>query len=654
MIKDREQKTEDRGQRTKNGKKLTSDFSLLSSGAWRWGLLLLIFLLYLPKSAFGEDIRVGAAVGSQEVYVGEPFLFQVQIEGNDRPGKPDLSALSGNFFVEEQGGQQNSSTSITIINGRMQRVVKKGYVFSYRLTPRRAGTLKIPPLPVKVGRTVFNTQPLSINALPPEKSEDFKLRMSLSKEKAYVGEPLILKITWYIGKNVKKFQFNVPFLQDNPDFEFTSPQVKLDQSKKYFKIPVDGKEIIAQQGQGIFKGRSFTTLSFAKVVIPKRSGTFELSQAQVFCQVQEGYREHRQGFFNFDEDLFNFGPEKVYKKYVVPSNTLSLTVLPLPAEGRPPNFTGLVGKYHIVTSAVPTEVKVGDPITLTMKISGPSYLQGIPSPDLNRQEEFQSRFKVPKEISAGKVEDKVKVFTQTIRARNEKVTEIPPVEISYFNPETGRYEIARSRPIPLIVHRTKVITIANAEGIGGMPAKSKPENLPGGIAYNYEGLDVLKDQGFNPSALFRSWSWLGVLFGPMVFYLICLLAVRRRNRAKSDISGQRKKSAYRKISRGFKKVKNLINDEPRYYEELIKEVRNYLADKFNIPAAGLIFSEVERRLSNNGVDEETVRRLKRPLRELRELTGSQRRTSPHRPGGYETSGEMVMIKLINYKLQVTS
>ena len=576
---------------------------------WRQALLIAIFLFYHTVSVSPQSISVRAAVKSREVYVGESFLFQIQVKESDAPSKPDLSPLSSNFFVEELGGQQNNSESITIINGQMERKVRRGYIFSYRLTPRRAGTLKIPSLSVKVEGAVFPTQSISIKALAPEETEDFKLRMSLSKQKAYVGESIALKITWFIGKNVDEFRFGVPFLQDNPDFDFDNPQVDIDQSKKYFRIPVAGEEVIAQQGQGTLEGRRFTTVSFAKIVIPKRSGTFKLSEARVFCQVLEGYQRRKRGFS--DDNFFGFGRQRVYRRYVVPSNTLSLTVLDLPVQGRPPTFTGLVGKYRIVTSAVPTEVKVGDPITLTMRISGPVYLKTVPPPDLNQQEGLATRFKIPKEISSGKLEDDIKVFTQTIRARDETVTEIPPVELNYFNPENGRYEVASGEPIPLTVQRTQVITLADAEGIIGAPANTELETLMEGIAHNYEGLDVLEDQAFSLSTLLHSWSWLGVLFGPLVFYLTGFFTVRRRDRLKADVSGRRRRSAYKKVTRGFKKVKALVNDESRYYEELIKQVRNYLADKFDRPAAGLTFGEVERLLTDNSVDAEAVSKLKR-------------------------------------------
>ena len=62
---------------------------------------------------------------------------------------------------------------------------------------------------------------------------------------------------------------------------------------------------------------------------------------------------------------------------MVSSQPLKLTVLPLPEEGKPSGFYGLVGQYTISASATPTKVNVGDPITLTVKVGGGKYLKPV-------------------------------------------------------------------------------------------------------------------------------------------------------------------------------------------------------------------------------------------------------------------------------------
>jgi len=113
------------------------------------------------------------------------------VSGADNPQQPDTSGIK-DFTVVFQGGQQNSSSSITIINGKVTKEVNEGYYFSYQLTPARSGHLIIPSLTVKAGNNSAVTESIQITAREPSETEDFKFRVSLSQNRCYVGEPVIL------------------------------------------------------------------------------------------------------------------------------------------------------------------------------------------------------------------------------------------------------------------------------------------------------------------------------------------------------------------------------------------------------------------------------------------------------------------------------
>ena len=101
---------------------------------------LLAFLLLWPFAVRAEDVQVQAVVEKNRVYVGEPFVLQIQVEGSDHPQQPDMRPLT-DFDVAFHGGQQNSSQSISIVNGRMSRITQKGYVFNYQLIAKKEGKL---------------------------------------------------------------------------------------------------------------------------------------------------------------------------------------------------------------------------------------------------------------------------------------------------------------------------------------------------------------------------------------------------------------------------------------------------------------------------------------------------------------------------------
>ena len=337
---------------------------------------------------------------------------------------------SDDFKIQEMGGQQNSSQSVTIVNGRMNRVSSKAYVYSYRLTAKRAGALTIPAITVKAEGQELRTRPVTIRAQTPSETEDFKLRVSLSANKAYVGQPVTMTVIWYVGTDVGEFNFNVPVLEDDRfDIASLDPAVDPNRRNDFIRIPLGDDQAIGVRGQGDLGGRTFTTLRFQKVLIPKKTGRISFPQATVSCQT----RGSRRGLNDIFGDPFGMGRRTASQKVVVPSNAaLTCKSTNCPRSGGLRNFSGLVGRYSIEAEATPTEMNVGDPITLTLRVSGPRYLGRTQLPSLDEQPALVRDFRIPQDRAAGTVEGRSKVFTQTIRATHNGVTQIPPIELAYF------------------------------------------------------------------------------------------------------------------------------------------------------------------------------------------------------------------------------
>ena len=84
------------------------------------------------------------------------------------------------FTVEPKGGGQNNRESITIINGKINRVSEHGYVFQYLLTPKRDGIVTIPAVEITAGGKTLLTQPIPIRVTKPLVTDEFQLRMFFS------------------------------------------------------------------------------------------------------------------------------------------------------------------------------------------------------------------------------------------------------------------------------------------------------------------------------------------------------------------------------------------------------------------------------------------------------------------------------------------
>ena len=215
----------------------------------------------------------------------------------------------------------------------------------------------------------------------------------------------------------------------------------------------------------------------------------------------------------------------------IPSNRPTLAVLDLPSEGRPAAFNGWIGQFDIHAEAKPTEVAVGEPITLSLKVDGPGILATSRLPPLDRQETLARDFRVPREIGAGERRGTAWHFTQTVRAKHDGVTEIPPVELPYFDPSADAYRVARSEPIPVRVETARVVTADDAEGRDLGPRQLEVESTEQGIAHNYVDLDALEPMQDGPASWLRSLGpvpvALAVLLLPPLAYL-GVLGIRLR------------------------------------------------------------------------------------------------------------------------------
>ena len=576
-------------------------------------LLCLVFLgvgFFDDGRASAQPLHAESSLEKTDLFIGEPVTFQIQVTGSENPERPNISNIEGLDLVY-QGGQQNSSSSITIINGRVTKDIKKGYTFLYQLTPRRTGRIVIPEIAVHADGSTVLTKPVIIAVQKPVETDDYKLRLQLSRADCYVGEPITLTVVWYMGKDVRSFHFDLPFLKD-AKFYFEDQKVEPGDGKKYYRIPVGDKEVLGVMGQGRIDGRDYSTLSFQKILIPKKSGDIVIESATVVAEALSGYRRRKNPFGDdFFSDFFGKTSSGIYRKIVVPSNSLTLKVNDLPLKGRPDIFLGHVGEYKIHTEASPTEVSVGDPITLKIALSGPEYLENIELPPLDNQEALIKSFKIPKEQSVGEIADNSKIFTQTIRALRPGIKEIPSITLSYFDTKTKTYKAAKSEPIPISVKAAHIVTAQDAEGavtplaISG----SRVETWSAGIDYNYDDMSVLENKRLGFAQWLKSPLWICINGIPLVLYLILFAGVTYKRRMDLDPIAQRARRAY---SRFQKTLKNVRKDDPanQHSQIILESFRKYLGDKLRMKGGVITFKDVKDRLDEKGVDPQTRELLK--------------------------------------------
>ena len=98
-------------------------------------------------------------------------------------------------------------------------------------------------------------------------------------------------------------------------------------------------------------------------------------------------------------------------------------------------FNGAVGQFSMAAKASPLEVTVGDPVTVKIQLSGQGAVDSLNLPKLewpgfkSYEPSISSENADPLGLSG------TKVFEQVIIPENDTLTEVPKIELAYFNPE---------------------------------------------------------------------------------------------------------------------------------------------------------------------------------------------------------------------------
>lgn len=135
------------------------------------------------------------------------------------------------------------------------------------------------------------------------------------------------------------------------------------------------------------------------------------------------------------------------------SKTVTIAVLPFPEQGKPGSFNGAIGENLTFKTTLLTSdaVTVGDKMKLKLEFKGIGELATLPLLEVCCQPGMSGFFRTndlpPQEIIQGDT----KSFTVEMRPLNDKATEIPSLEFSYFNPVEKTYHIVKSDPIPLVI-----------------------------------------------------------------------------------------------------------------------------------------------------------------------------------------------------------
>lgn len=559
-------------------------------------------------AAVGATARAGDValeVSAREAYVGEPVTVQVLVvnaERHDPPMFPDLPAT----IVRSEGSA--TSQNISWVNGRTTRQITVTH--TYTIIPKQVGTISIPPIPVRVDGQVLETAATMISVVASD-MDDLELvvvELDSNRDSIYLGEAIDLNLeVWVRPYRDRNARLDAQDMLSRVDFASSELGIFQDTVTRFrgMRSGWQYREDIRTDADGTQRSYYVYLLPVAGFV-PTRAGPLDVGEINVVVSYPIRTGVERDLFGRPRRDLLTGRPIYTIVKARPVLASLGeprIEVKPVPAEGQPALFNGAVGQYDFALEASNTDVRVREPIEVTMTITGRGVLERVAPPPLGEIEELTSGFRVPEGSIAGIVESGRKRFTFKIAAKHVDVTEVPAIPFVYFDPQAEEYVTRWSDPVPIEVTASESVPLAEfAETQNGTPTgTTRLTETAVGIRANYADMDeVLAQQAFAPGI-----GTVVVLAGAPLAFVVCALIRRHSDRLRYDQGYVRRRRAGPTALATIRAASRHAN-QPQAASQIASAVIRYVADRCNAPA-GLTRTEAVEKLVRHGVNAERVR-----------------------------------------------
>lgn len=412
-------------------------------------------LVFAFSAAVANALNVEMQIEPRVLRLGESTTCKIILHDASGVQAPSLPALSG-FDIVSTGQEQ----SFQFNNGRRSSQV----AYTFQLTPQAAGDFQIGPFRYDTGRGVVNIPAIQVQVLPqsnsgtPQQAQQLSdliyATLTVNRPTIYTHEVFDLTLSLYTQSGLS-IDRNVGLV----DFETTG-------------LSLDGFQEVGGSREAV-NGTIYDVRRFKTRVTALAAGTFNLSPRLRVNVVVPGDRSRRRDPFFGDSFFDGFFNRVETRPQIVETRPLALQISDLPTDGRPSSFSGAVGRYSFDVTASPLDLRVGEPITLTMRIQGNGSMDAISAPKVNISDDFRSYDArlIEQQPDAG-----LKTFEQVLIPRKADIKELPAISFSYFNTDRGKYETIVRGPFPLTLApapagaATPVVQAANAASIPATPA----------------------------------------------------------------------------------------------------------------------------------------------------------------------------------------
>lgn len=360
----------------------------------------MLFTINMPAFAVTQAT---ASVSNNQVYLGDIFILNVEVDDTGSEYQLDTNVLKDNFTVFLPSRSQKK----TYINGEF----KAQTTWQVRLQANKVGTFTIPA--IKVANV--ETQAIKIQVIEPSaqqksiQGDAIFIENSLNKSKIYLGQQLVLESKIYISENVNNANVLPPSI-DSVEVEQIDPK---------------------PQSQIIRNGIRYQVFSYQYKITPSVAKDIIIPSPLLTGQITRRVNQWQS--------------QSAYQTINIRGNTLPLTIKEIPND-----FQGdwlvsddvrLIENNDLHTK----EYAVGDPITRSISLQVASTsIDKMPQIKLNYDNSMRY-YPDKDDLKQGEINNKLytqRTITHAIIANEAGELVLPEIKIPWWDSALDKQKFA--------------------------------------------------------------------------------------------------------------------------------------------------------------------------------------------------------------------
>lgn len=534
--------------------------------------IFLAFFLLFSGVSFAQ-VQFEAEVSKNTLGINERLRidFQMNRDGDNfnPPSFENFRIIAG----------PNQSISQSWVNG--ERSYSKTY--SYYLAPTQTGTFTIGQAEITVDGKVYKTIPVEVTVTsavdePTDgdnsemvASQNLHLVAEISETNPYINEAITVVYKLYVSPDISVSNWRQI---DNPTYS------------DFWSQNIDIRRLEVQTGE--YNGEPYRYVVLRKTILyPQKTGKLDIEPLALSVEVEVPSNRRT---------IFGTRLYTTINKTVAAGNK-TITVKPLPLEGKPADFTGAVGEnLDFEVSVNKTELKATEALKAKVEVSGTGNLKLFDLPRLEvpaSMEVYEPEYSEDVQTDLSGMHGSIS-NTYTIVPQREGKYPIPPLTFSYFDLDTETYETLTSEEIIIDVNPAPAAALPAVGGAGS----ASPG--PAGNQFRYIKTDAsLSDIKKEP--FFNTWLFWTLLLTPLIIIPLAIIFGKKREAKAKDVHGNKIRKANRLAKKYLSEAKRNLGNQKEFYISLERALHNYLKAKLHISTSEMSKENIRVLLKERGV-----------------------------------------------------